>query len=57
MFGALDVSKFLGFFEFSTQLGEPAPVCDLGLLVEHFARVAQGSDMDASLFEVFSSAR
>ena len=54
MLGALDVSKLLGFFEFFSQLGEPTPLSDLGLLVEHLARVAQAGDMDPRLFEILS---
>ena len=57
MLGALDVSKLLGFIEFFTQFGEPASVRDLGLIVEHLARVAQASDMDARLVEILSPAR
>jgi hypothetical protein len=41
-----------GFFEFFAQLGEPTSVSDLGLIVEHLARVAQAGDMDPGLFEI-----
>ena len=44
--------SFLGFFQFFAQLGKPAPVSGLGLLVEHLARVTQTADMDARLFEI-----
>ncbi len=39
------------------QLGEPAPVGDLGLLVEHLARVTQTADMNSRLSELLISAR
>jgi hypothetical protein len=38
--GALEVSNFLGGFEFFPQFGETAFISDFGLLVEHLARVA-----------------
>ena len=46
-----------GFLQFFAQLGEPPPISDLGLIVEHLARVAQAADMDARFFEVFVSPR
>ena len=49
--------SLLGFFQFFAQLGKPAPVSDLGLLVEHLARVTQTADMDPSLFEILVPAR
>src|SRR6266852_8147914 len=36
--------------KFFAQLGEPAPVSDLGLLVQHLARATQTPDMDPGLF-------
>ena len=54
---ALDVSQFLGFFQFFAQLRKPASVRDLGLLVEHLARVAQAADMDPCLFEILVPVR
>ncbi|MGD0119750.1 MAG: hypothetical protein ABSD30_16910 [Candidatus Binatus sp.] len=47
----------LGFFQFSVQLGEPAPVSDLGLIVEHLAGVAKTADMNACLFEILIGVR
>ena len=35
----------------SVQLGEPAPVSDLGLIVQHLARVTETADMHACLCE------
>ena len=49
--------SFLGLFQFFAQLGEPAPVSDFGLLVEHLARVAQTGDMDSGLFEILFPTR
>ena len=43
--------------EEAKQLGKPPSVGELGLLVEHLARVAQIADMDPSLFEVLFPAR
>src|SRR6202158_2447580 len=57
VFGALDVPQLLGFFQFFAPLGEPAPVSDLGLVVEHLACVTQTGDMNACLFEVVVPAR
>jgi hypothetical protein len=54
---ALDVSQLLGLFQFFPQLGESASVRDLGLLVEHLARVTQTRDMDPGLFEILFPAR
>src|ERR1700693_391188 len=45
LFGELDVSKFLGFFQSFPQLGDPASISDLGLFVEHLARVTQAGAM------------
>ena len=44
--------KVLGFLQFFSQLGEPAFVSDLGLLVEHLTRVAQVRDMNPCPFEI-----
>ena len=57
LLSALDVSPLLGFFQFFAQIGKPAPVGDLGLLVEHLARVTQTADMDPCLFEILIPAR
>ena len=57
MFGALDVSKFLGFIEYLTQFGKPASVRDLSLIVEHLARIAQASNMNARLVEILGAPR
>src|SRR5216683_5095019 len=57
LFGALDVSQLLGFFEFFAQLRKSAPVGSLGCVVEHLARVTQTADMDPRLFEILVPAR
>ena len=57
LLGALDLSELLRLFQFFSQLRKPLPVGDLGLLVEHLARVTQTSDMDPSLFEILIPAR
>src|SRR5690349_20639615 len=57
MLGVLDVSKFLGFFEFFTQLGEPASKRGLGLIVEHLTRVTQPGDLDPCRFEILATPR
>ena len=57
LLSALDVSKLLGFFQFSAQLGKAASISELGLLVEHLARVTQVADMDPRLVEILSATR
>ena len=57
MLGAIDIPKFLGFIECLAQCGQPASVRDLGLIVEHLARVAQASDLNACLVEILGSPR
>ena len=47
----------LGFFQFFAQLGKPASISDLGLLVEHLARITQTGDVDPGLFEILIPAR
>ncbi len=54
---ARNVSVLLCEFQFLSQLGEPAPIGNLGLIVEHLARVAESGDMDAGLLEVLITAR
>ena len=49
--GTFYISCRLRFFQIFVQLGEPAPVSDLGLIVEHLARVAETADMNACLCE------
>ena len=41
--------------QFFAQFGQPPPILDLGLIVEHLARVAQSGDMDSCLLERFIS--
>ena len=57
MLSTLDVAPLLGFFQFFAQIGKPPPVGDLGLLVEHLARITQTADMDPGLFEILIPAR
>jgi hypothetical protein len=57
LLSTLDVSRLLGFFQSFAPLRKPPPVCDLGLLVEHLARITQTADMDSRLFEILIPAR
>jgi hypothetical protein len=57
LLGGLDFFELLGFLQLFAQLGEPASVSDLGLLVEHFACVAQARNMNPCLFEILISSR
>ena len=44
-------------FQLFAQIGKPPPVRNLGLLVEHLARITQTADMDPGLFEILIPAR
>src|SRR6266851_4874275 len=57
LLGTLDLSQLLGFVQLFAQVGKPPPVGDLGLLVEHLARITQTADMDPRSFEILGSAR
>src|SRR6202022_59060 len=54
LLGALNVPKFLGFFQFLPQLRESASIRGLGPLIEHLARIIQTADVDPRLFEILS---
>jgi hypothetical protein len=57
MLSAFDVAQLLGFFQLFAQIGKPPPICRLGLLVEHLARISETADMDPRLFEILIAVR
>src|SRR5260370_39637960 len=57
LLGVLDVSRFLGFFQFFAQIGKPVPISRLGLIVEHLARVTETADVDSRLLQIVIATR
>jgi len=57
LLSARDVAKRLGVFKFLAQLGKPAPISSLGVIIEHLARIAESGDLDPGLLEIFFTPR